>query len=313
VKGSAEAATNATMPATLSRPMIEGVLRHDLAFDGLVVTDAFDMGGVVDHFDAGEAAVRAIEAGEDQILMSADIDQAMEGVKHAVRSGRLPESRIDASVRRILAAKSRVVMTVGDPEEIFHVVDSATTRELAAEIARKAITLVRQQESVLPLRKDARVVELVVSELAEVNNPLPEVDRELRRRLATPPQLFFLDSRAAEADLAPIVEAAASADVIVVALAVRARSGAGTIAVPLVARQLLDRLAKGRAPIVAVSFGSPYLLRDLPSLRTYLCAYGIQPPLARAAVAALFGEAPITGKLPVTIPGLYPRGHGLQR
>jgi beta-N-acetylhexosaminidase len=313
VSGSAEATTNATMPATLSRPMIEGVLRHDLGFDGLVVTDAFDMGGVVDHFDAGEAAIRAIEAGEDQILISADIDRAIEGVKQAVQSGRIPESRIDASVRRILAAKSRVVMTVGDPEEIFHVVDSAATRELAAEIARKAITLVRQEEGVLPVRKDARVVELVVSELAEASNPLPEVDRELRRRLATPPQLFFLDSRATEADLGPVAAAAANADVIVVALAVRARSGAGTIAVPLVARQLLDRLASVRARIVAISFGSPYLLRDLPSLRSYFCAYGIQPPLARAAVAALFGEAPITGKLPVTIPGLYPRGHGLVR
>jgi len=313
VQGSVEATTNATMPATLSQPMIEGLLRHDLGYDGLVVSDAFDMGGVVDHFDAGEAAIRAIEAGEDQVLMSADVDQAIEAVKRAVASGRLPESRIDASVRRILAAKSRVAMTVGDPEEIFRVVDSAETRELAAEIARKAITLVRLEDGVLPLRKEARVVELVVSELAESGNPLPDLDRELRRRLTTPPQLFFLDGRAAEGDLAPIVEAAGSADVIVVALAVRARSGAGTIAVPPIARQLLGRLAVSRAPIVAVSFGSPYLLRDLPALRTYLCAYGIQPPLALAAVAALFGEAPIGGKLPVTIPGLYARGHGIDR
>jgi len=141
-----EAPQNATMPATLSHAMIEVLLRKQLGFEGLVVTDAFDMGGLTEHFDAGEAAVRAIEAGEDQILMPTSADTAIAALKAAVASGRIPMSRIDASVRRILDAKSRVPHSVADTEEIFRIVDSESSRALANEIATKALTLVRQED-----------------------------------------------------------------------------------------------------------------------------------------------------------------------
>src|SRR5207245_11160792 len=95
------------------------------------------------------------------------------------------------------------------------------------------------------------------------------------------------------------------AEVIILALARLARSGAGQIAVPPAARQLVERL--GSRPIVAISFGTPYLLRDIPTVGTYICAYGIQPVMQVAAVSAIFGETTFSGRLPVTIPGFYPR------
>jgi beta-N-acetylhexosaminidase len=308
-----EAPKNATMPATLSRPMIEDVLRKQLGFRGLVVTDAFDMGGLTEHFDAGEAAVRAIEAGEDQILMPTNADAAIAAVKEAVRSGRIPMSRIDASVARILEAKSRVSHSVADPDEIFRVVDSEASRNLANEIATKSLTLLREEKGAFPLTKETRVLELVVSDFAESANPLAELDRDLRRRLKDTPRMIMLDAHSCDADVAPVIEAAKIADVVLIALAVRARSGAGQIAVPQVARHAIEQLAAVSARKIGVSFGTPYLLREVPSLPTYICAYGPQPVLQAAVNRALFGETHFTGRLPVTIPGLFGRGFGITR
>jgi len=126
-----------SVPATVSRPIVTGLLRHELKFDGLVVSDAMDMGGVVAHYDAGEAAVRAIEAGQDQILKSANNDAAIAAVKAAVQSGRLTEGRIDESVRRILAAKARVPAAAVSQDEIFRTLDSPEHSTVAREIARR--------------------------------------------------------------------------------------------------------------------------------------------------------------------------------
>jgi beta-N-acetylhexosaminidase len=307
-----EAPKNATLPATISKPIID-VLRNDLHFKGLVVTDAFDMGGLTEHFDAGEAAVRAIEAGEDMILMPANTDAAMDGVKKAVESGRIPMSRIDASVQRILDAKARVPFTVADPEVIFDTVDSEESRKIATEIATKAMTLVREENGALPLAKDARVVVVSISDFPETANPLAELDRELNKRLEKPVRVFTLDARSTDAEVAAIVDAAKNADVILFGLAIRTRSGAGQIAVPAVAQRAIDALATASAKRIGISFGSPYLLREVPSLPTYICAYGPQPVLQIAAAHALFGETKMTGKLPVTIPGFYDRGHGITK
>src|SRR5205085_3214420 len=127
-----------TLPASVSHKIIDGILRRDLGYRGLVVSDAFDMGGLVEHFDAGEGAVLGIEAGEDQILLSPNVDMAVAAVKAAIKSGRLSESRIDESVRRILAAKQFALVATPDPEAIFRTVDSPEHRELANEIARRA-------------------------------------------------------------------------------------------------------------------------------------------------------------------------------
>jgi beta-N-acetylhexosaminidase len=130
----------------------------------------------------------------------------------------------------------------------------------------------------------------------------------MRKRLTAPPQTFLIDSRTLDAS--PVAAAAKDADVVIFALAVRARSGSGSIAVPEVARTLLAGIQK---PAIAVSFGTPYLLREIPAAGTYICAYGVQPVMQVVAVHALFGEAPVSGKLPVTIPGLVARGTGIAK
>jgi beta-N-acetylhexosaminidase len=308
----AEVTLSGTVPATLSSTMIQGLLRGELGFKGLVVTDAMDMGGLTAHYDAGEAAVRAIEAGEDQILKSPNTDAAVAAVREAVRSGRISEKRIDESVQRILDAKRRTTFAVGSQDEIFLLIDSDEHRSVAREIAGRALTLLREEPAVLPLRRESRVLVLTISDFDEVANPLPDFLRELTRRVATPPQSFLLDSRSTLDEVQPVLDAAHAADVVILAMAIRARSGAGHIAVPDAALRAIEGLPS-HLKTIGISFGSPYIIRGLPNLRTYVCAYGIQPVMQVAATRALFGEASITGKLPVTIPGMHVRGEGLMR
>ncbi|HEX8153434.1 MAG TPA: glycoside hydrolase family 3 protein [Thermoanaerobaculia bacterium] len=307
-----EVTRDGTVPATLSPVLIKDVLRRDLGYEGLIITDAMDMGGILAHYDLGEAAIRAIEAGEDQILKYPGGDIPIQAVRDAVRSGRISEARIDESVRRILAAKRRLSFTPAANDELFRKLESPAHRAVVNEIATKAITLVREEAGVLPLRRDARVVLVVVADLVEATNPLATFAGYLQSRLGTRPVTFSLDPRSTREDARPILDAAGRADVVVLAFNVRARTGTGTLAVPDAARWLTTELPAD-VKTIALAFGSPYLLRDMPTLRTYLAAYGFQPVLQTAAAKALLGEASITGKLPITIPGLHARGEGIQK
>jgi len=241
-----EVTRGGAMPATLSRPIID-LLRHDLGFDGLVLTDAMDMGGLAAHFDPGEAAVRAIEAGNDQVLFSPDTDAAVAAVLHAVRSGRLSEERIDASVARVLRAKESVGRTREHRSE----------HRPAALIAERSIRIVRDANALLPMRA-RNVAAVVVS---------PHGDS---LELA----LHALGAHAGVDE----------AEVLVLLLAIRPKSGAGTLAVPEPIRELA-RLHAHRT--IAISFGSPYVLADLGDVSTFVCAWGVQPVMQIAAMRAI--------------------------
>lgn len=300
-----------TLPATISPKIVDGLLRGELGYDGLVVSDAFDMGGITEHFEAGEAAVRAFEAGLDQVMVSSDTSAAIAAVKAAVKSGRLSEERVDQSVRRILAAKSLVRFAVAEPGEIFRTIDCEEDRDVAAEIARRAITLVREQAGTLPLDRGRKVMLVLVSDGSETS-ALLDLEDDLRWRLDQPLEVARLDPRSRQEDLESILTSVARCDLVLMAVAVRARSGAGSISLPLAATTLIARLPPS-ARTVVVAFGTPYMLRELPSVGTYICAYGPQPVLQLAALEALFGEERMTGHLPVRIPGFYEIGHGIEK
>ena len=307
--------TKGTIPASLSEPVVTGVLRKELGFTGLVVTDAIRMGGITSHFTAGEAAVRAILAGADQVLLSADTDAAIAAVREAVTSGRIPEKRLDESVARILDCKKKLklyekrIPFVGG---LAKIVDTPSIQALETEIARRSLTLVREQPDALPLKKGAKLLSLVVADEASVNGPAGALAAELKSRLPAM-KVVRLDPRSTPEETKDAVEAAKDAEEVLVSLFVRTRSGLGKIAVPEAGRTaILQLLALGK-PVVVVSFGSPYLLRDFPDLKTYLCAWGGQDIAQIAAVQALFGESAIGGKLPITIPGLAKRGDGLTK
>jgi beta-N-acetylhexosaminidase len=313
-----EVETEGTTPATLSGPITTDLLRKELGFGGLVVTDSMQMGGIVAHFETGEAAVRAILAGIDQILMSPDTDAAIAAVVAAVKSGRISGRRLDESVERILKVKKDLHLyeeRFPPLDAIAKTVGSPAHEKIEAEIARRALTLVREEAGVLPLPRSPKLLSVVVFDEAPLIGPSGTLTAELAKRVEgnEKPRTLRLDTRSNPEEVKAVVDAARDADVILLSLFVRARSGAGKIAVPEAGKAAIPQLLASGKPVVAVAFGSPYLLREFPGLKTYLCAYGTQDVMQTAAVAALFGEAGFEGKLPVTLPGVARRGDGIAK
>jgi beta-glucosidase-like glycosyl hydrolase len=305
-----------TMPTTLS-PVMNGILRNDLKFDGLIVTDAMSMSGLTLYFTQEEASVRALEAGADLLLKPADTEAAIRGVRNAVKQGRLTEKRIDVSVRKVLAAKydlglSRQRLTPLD--DIDRIVGSKQTLELADEIAQHAITLVRNDAQLLPLKLAPKgtVFNLAITngdDRLVITQPFVAALARSGRKVIT----MVLDDRSSEAEVKKALELAGKADLVIASLYGRVRSGqARSVGLPDAGARALQTLIDRKAPIVGISFGNPYLLGGFPKMQTYMVAYGDMPSLQEAAAAALLGQSDISGLLPISLPGLYPRGTGIQ-
>jgi beta-N-acetylhexosaminidase len=310
---------NATSPATLS-PALTGLLRHELGFDGIIVTDALDMSGLTIYFKQDEAAVRAVLAGADMLLKPSEADAApaIRGLSEAVRSGRVTLKRIEESARRILAAKydlGLVKQRITPIDEIDRIVSTRDALQLAREIAEHAITLVRNDARLLPinnLRPDARILNLVITngdDRLYIANPFIAAMARSGRRVET----VVLDERSSDTEVQKAIERAGGADLIIASLYGRVRTGqSSSIGLPDTGMRALNTLLSRDAPIVGISFGNPYLLQGFPTMKTYLVAYGDMPALQQAAARAVLGETDITGRLPITLPMLYARGTGIQ-
>lgn len=306
-----------TIPATLSPRILTDLLRRDMRFDGLIVTDAMDMSGLTIYFDQATAAVRSIKAGADVLLKPADADAMIKGLREAVRTGELTEARIDQSARRVLAAK----FDLGAIENRFTSLDAIDTvvsdrevNSLADEIAARALTLVRDDAKLLPatnLKPDARVFNLAITN-GDDRNFVANTFAGSARRMNVQMDTVVLDERSTEADVEAAIRRAGEASLVVASLYGRVRTGqARSVGLPEPGARALNALVERKSPVVAISFGNPYLLGSFPNLRTYLVAYGDMPSLQRAAARAIFGGAGVSGKLPISLPGLYARGTGL--
>lgn len=310
-----EVETTGTLPAVVSYAMTTTLLRGELGFSGLVFTDSMEMGGIVSHFETGEAAVRVLEAGGDVVLMPPDPRAAVEAIVAAVKSGRLPEARLDEAVGRLLAEKERLGL-FRDTEipvgEVSRKAGTLAQKAAEEEVARRGLTLVREAPGALPLRSDARLLVVAVHDERTAVAIDATLQTELRRRAASV-DFVRLDPTSCAGEGSAVAERAKGADAVLLALFVRPKSGRGTLEIPAEGKSAIAALLASGKTVVAVSFGSPYLLRDAPGLPTFLCGYGPQALVQAAAARALYGEAAIEGRLPVTIPGLAPRGTGLRR
>jgi beta-N-acetylhexosaminidase len=302
-------------PASLSPRIVTGILRGEMGFRGIVFTDAMNMGGLTRRFSQADAAVLAIEAGADILLQPDDPRAAVTAVEAAVRSGRISESRIDASVRRILAAKERAGLAQRrevDPRAIPGVVGIDANERLAAEVAARSITLARDDRGLVPISRTAR---RVLSITYAVAGSLT-AGRAFDEALSGPERAVEsvrVDGRTSAAEYADLARRAASAEVVIVSAYVAPRQYRGSVDAAEGFSGFVERLAASGAPVIAVSFGSPYLVSAFPSVPAYLLAWGREEVCQRAAADALLGRAPITGRLPVSLPPLFPIGAGLRR
>jgi beta-N-acetylhexosaminidase len=311
------------MPATLSAKAITGLLRGDLGFGGLIVTDSMSMQAVSKMMPAGEAAVRTIEAGSDVVLHSPDDRAAVTALRDALTSGRLPVERVDRSVRRILEMKARLGLHVDRTvvlDRVAELVGGRAHREIARSVSERAVTLMRDAHGSLPLQlpRTARILHLSI------------VDYLSGWRIAAPGRTFVpaltarwpevtaieLSDRSTAAELDLVRALAPRHDAIVIALYVRAASGSGRLDLsPEITRLLtaLARTASADRPMVACFFGNPYVAGSLPDIPTALLTYDFGDLAEGTAVRALAGEIAIGGRLPITIPNTATAGDGLMR
>src|SRR5438874_6942940 len=305
-----------TMPTTLS-PVMNGILRNDLHFDGLIVTDAMGMSGLTLYFTQEEASVRALAAGADLLLKPADPDASLRGVRDAVKKGRLTEQRIDQSTRKVLAAKfdlGLVQKRLTPLDEIDQVVAGKQAVALSEEIAEHAITLVRNDAKLLPLEitPAKRIFNLAITN-GDDRLWIAQAFVGTMARAGAKLETIVLDDRSSDAEVRKALDSAGKAEVVIVSMYGRVRTGqARSVALPEPGMKALNELIDRKAPIIGISFGNPYLLLSVPKLQTYLVAYGDMPSLQEAAAEALVGKIDITGRLPISLPGLYPRGTGIQ-
>ncbi len=302
-------------PATLSPAIVTGLLRHDLGFHGLTVTDALLMKAITDEYGVGQSAVLAVEAGADVLLDPKSVEVTIDSVVQAVRTGRITRERIEASVRRLLTLKARLGLDRDrfvSLDRVDRVVGSGPHVAFADTAAARSITLVRDRGALLPLREDSS--ERVLNILYAPSDWLwagRTFDLELSDRLPHAYEVS-LDPESDSSAYAAAAARLADVDEVVVSAYVPPTAGSGPDAVPAALRALVAHAAAER-PTVLISFGSPYLLSAFPSVGTYMLAWGDRPICQSAAVHALFGEAPVSGRLPIPLPPSYPIGYGLDR
>jgi beta-N-acetylhexosaminidase len=333
--------------ATTSRAIVDGLLKEEMGFKGIVVTDALDMAGLTRLYakDIGRAAVESFNAGNDVLIIPADLDASYRSLLQAVRSGEISRSRLDQSVRKILELKASLGLNRGRLVDLSQLSSEVARPEnLAAgqRIADEAITLVRDNGTVIPLESSATSfgtgqAALPYQPLTEVSNRLVAVifsedmridtGRMLEHQiLARVPdaRIVYVDARSAAGMKASVIEAVEAAEHVIAALYVvptagKAMRGAGgtlrnTVAMDEATGSLLTAILDraGRRTVV-LAMGNPYVVRDFPAIENYVCAFSNATVSETAAVKAVFGEIPIGGHLPVTIPGIASRGEGLER
>ncbi len=293
-------------PATLSHNILTDLLRNQLGFQGLVVTDAMDMGGITVRFAPGEAAVRAVEAGADAILMPPVPDAAFEALQQAVKSGRISRERLDASVRRLLQAKARLGLQQNrlvDVNKLSSKFGGVALQDEAQNISDRGITLLRDNAHRLPLDGTKPLRGLLVAFYADPE-PYPgeDLERELRSKFDSLTTLRA-DTRFVNAGILKLPPPE-SYDVAILALFVRVSDRKGNVDVPAEQATLAEQIYKTGKPVITVGLGSPYLIERFPQAETWLAAFGISDVAQVSIARALFGQIPVQGTLPVTVPGV---------
>jgi beta-N-acetylhexosaminidase len=328
--------------ATTSPTITTGLLKNQMGFKGIVVTDALDMAGLTRMYtaDIGRAAVDAFKAGNDMLIIPADLVASYVAMVKSVQSGEIPIAQLDASVLKILKAKASVGLNKArsvDVSKLADVVGKPENQAVAQQISDSAVTLVRDNGKVLPVKQEGTVkAGLPYQRVEETNDRLVAVifsedvrtesgrvlERELRARVPGA-LIMYVDSRIADPMTDQVLAAVDRAEKVIAAIydvpvAGRAiRSGnsvTNTVSLPESSAALLQKVLQRAVEKTALlAMGNPYLLQDFPAAQVYLCTFSNATVSEVSAAKAIFGEIPITGHLPVTIPNIAQRGFGIER
>ncbi len=296
-------------PATLSARILRGVLRDELKFEGVIVTDALDMRAISQGAELYVDAICAALAGADLLLLTSFLDQPglFATLLQAARRGLIPMTDLEASAARIAALKQWLAAQPVPPS--LDVVGCAEHQALAEEVARQSITLVRDDAQLLPIRlpPDAtmaviapRPIDLTPADTSSYVSPmLAQAMRSFHARVVD----LIVPHDPSAAEIAAVCDQVRDCDLILIGT-LNAYATSGQAA-------LVNALLELGAPVVVAALRLPYDLAAFPTASTYVCTYSVLEPSMRALAQALWGEIPFRGRLPVAIPDLYPRDHGL--
>jgi beta-N-acetylhexosaminidase len=297
-----------SLPATLSDAVLRDLLRGELGFEGLVISDALDMRALPQGPEQAVAVIAALRAGIDLLLLAPDEDARLRieaALVDAASRGLIEPAAVAASTRRLEALRTRLA---GFAQPDLQLVGGVDHARLAAELAERSVTLVRDEAGLLPLRLDPGARLLAVMPAPRDLTPADTssmvsagLAAALRSRHDQVDEIVT-GHPPSEADIASVRGRAVSADAVIV----------GTIAASFDRAQvgLVEAVLDTGVPTVTVALRTPYDLAAYPAARTHACTYGILAPSLVALAAALFGAVPFAGRLPVSIPDIAPLGPG---
>jgi len=336
---------NANRVATTSPAIVTDLLKRQLGFEGIVITDALDMAGLTRLYsaDIGRAAVDAFKAGSDLLLIPADLDASYNAVLQAARGGEIPPAQLDASVLKLLKAKASLGLHKGrlvDVDALPDVVGKPENLALGQQISDDSVTLVRDNGKLLPLKQSGTAKDgLPYQQVQEVHNGTvaivlsedvrTESGRALERAIkARVPDanVIYVDPRIAAAMSSEVLKAVDEAQTVIAAVYVVPTAGKAmkdpkgangvTNSVALnddsgaLLQSILDHAAEKTA---VLAMGNPYVAEDFPAIQNYVCTFSNASVSEISAVKGLFGEIAIHGHLPVSIPNIAQRGAGIER
>ncbi len=306
-----EISENPGLPGTLDESILNRMLIDSLGFEGMVITDGLDMKGISSNFSPGRAVVRALQAGADLMLLSPDIGTAVNEVERAVKNGIITEERIEKSVRKLLHWKKKHGLFSNRTVDIEKLTTKIRTRKnelIADEISRNSLTLLKNNNDILPIRAEEYPRVMVLSVADDETGNTGSYFARLVRSYHPNVTFHVLDGRSGAEEKREILEDARKTDLLIIGSFIYVRTGR-EVQISSEQMDLLEQLP--RKPSALVAFGNPYVVHDLPDTDVQLMAWAANRAQARSVAPALFGGSKISGRLPIEIPGMYEIGHGL--
>jgi beta-N-acetylhexosaminidase len=304
------------IPASLSPSIVQGLLIDKMGFGGLVVTDALNMKGITKYFSTSEVAVMCVKAGIDLILMPLDEVTTVNAIESAVISGQITEERINRSAEKILKAKEWLGLFENkfvQEADVYKTINTMGASDLAQQIADASITLVKDDNNVLPFKNVTgnKTAIIIISEGGEQDNTgyLKSIAADYFKDNI----VYNANSTSMDAELSGDLSSLAAYNNIIIAIYAKVRYGTGKISISADNIDLINRINSMNKNLAVISLGNPYLLKEFPSVSSYICAYGDSDFSIKASFKAITGEVKFKGKLPVTINESYKFGTGINK
>ena len=307
--------TGDEIPASLNPKINVDLIRKELKFDGIITTDSLGMGAIVKNYKGTDGAVLAIKAGADVALLPQNPKATIDALETAVKKGEIPEKQIDDSVRRLLKVKYRIGLTSNsrvDLNKVNRLVEKPENVKFANDLAERSMTLLRNDNKVLPLNlKQAEKTLFVIAAGDDDFDQGLVLKAAIEQRVKNA-RIVRIDKRTTPGEYEKLLTDAKEAETVLIAAFVKRAALKGTIALPEAEAEFIVKTIAANKNTAIAAFGSPYQLKQFPEAKSYLAAWAVEDVAQTAGVRAIFGETAIGGHSPVALPNFFKIGDGLQ-